>query len=96
MSGHQNVNLGLTMSFYIEPGVFIQILYDGSSHWLTVSVKHPEVPAFNSLYTSTSTKMQISNILYSDKPSMKVSFKDVKCSLGFYSVGFLPLPLQLH
>ena len=65
---NQNVSCGLTMSFDVEPGEFIQILHDGSSHWLTVStigVKHPEIQAFDSLYasTSTSTKMQIANLL---------------------------------
>ena len=100
MSGLQNVNLGLTMSFNVEPGEFIQILHDGCSHWLTVStvgLKHPEVHAFDSLYTSTSTstKMQISNILYSDKPTITVS-KMFKCSLAFQIVGSFPLLLQLH
>ena len=92
MSGLQNVNLGLTMSFNVEPGEFIQILHDGCSHWLTVStvgLKHPEVHAFDSLYTSTSTltKMQISNILYSDKPTITVSFKDVQMQSGFSDCG---------
>ena len=94
MSGLQNVNLGLTMSFNVEPGEFIQILNDGCSHWLTVStvaLKHPEVHAFDSLYTSTSTKMQISNILYSDKPTITVSFKDVQMQSGFSDCGLFSI-----
>ena len=87
MLGLQNVSCFLTMRFNVEPGEFNQILHDDSSHWLTVStigVKHQEVQAFDSLYpsTSTSTKMQIANLLYTKQPHIKISFKDIQMQSG--------------
>ena len=69
MWGLKNVSCGLTVTFNVEPGEFIQILHDCSTHWVTVStigVEHPEIQAFDSFNTSTSTstKMQIANLLY--------------------------------
>ena len=48
VTGLQNVNLGLTKSFAVESGEFLQILHTGCGHWhviSTIGTQHPEVTA---------------------------------------------------
>ena len=52
-TGFQSTNAGLCMTFLIKPDEFVQILHDGSAHWVTISTigcKHPEVKIFDSHY----------------------------------------------
>ena len=53
INGLQNVNLGLTNTFEIQTGEFIQILHTGQGHWQcvvsTIGTKHPEVNVFDSI-----------------------------------------------
>ena len=75
MPGLQDVTLGLTLNFCVEPHEFIQILHTGRGHWLVVStigVQHPVVQVFDSLYTTVSTtlKKQIATFLTTMKPSL--------------------------
>ena len=48
----QNVTKGMTMSFYIQTGAFVQILHS-DGHWFTVSSSGgsiPTVKVFDSMY----------------------------------------------
>ena len=47
--GLQSVGCGLTMTFAIQPGEFIQILNTGQGHWVTISTigtTHPTVHVY--------------------------------------------------
>jgi Ulp1 family protease len=92
MSGLQDVTRGLTMSFDVQRGEFVQILHDGMSHWLTAStigMKHPEIKVFDSLKicTSAKTKMQIASLLHTMQPSISIFFKDVQMQSGLTDCG---------
>ena len=52
----ESVSLGITMSYNIQEGEFVQILNTSHGHWLiifTVGLKHPHVQVFDSLYYSS-------------------------------------------
>ena len=98
LSGLQNVNLGLTGSYAVETGEFIQILHNGCDHCnviSTIGVKHPIVNIFDSLYYSCTihTKLQIAGLLSSPEPAIKLQYMDVqkllgKADCGLFAVAF--------
>ena len=98
MPGLQDVSCGLVMSFDVEPGEFVQILHDGSGHWLTISTvaaQHPEVHVFDSLYhcLSTTAKMQVACLLYTECSHIALSFKNTQMqsgtsACGLYAIAF--------
>ena len=79
--GLQNVNLGLTRTFDIQTGEFVQILHTGHSHWHTVSTigtKIPEVNVYDSMYCfcSNHSKVQIASILETKHPAIRLNYLD--------------------
>ena len=96
MPGLQDVTLGLTWNFCVEPHEFIQILHTGRGHWLVVStigVQHPVVQVFDSLYTTASTtlKKQIATFLTTMKPSITLHFMDVQMQSGGSDCGLFAI-----
>lgn len=99
MSGLQNVTCGLTMSFNVQVGEFVQIIHDASrSHWVTVStvgLEHPHVHVFDSLFSqpSESVKMQVACLLYTEKTYISLTHMHVQrqhggSECGLYSIAF--------
>ena len=46
-------NFGLTDSFEVETGEFVQIIHTGEAHWnvvSTIGTQHPDVNVFDSMY----------------------------------------------
>ena len=83
LPGLQDVSLGLTMSFNIQTGEFLQILHTSQDHWLTVStigVQHPKVKVFDSLYHSVPAlaKAQIASLLCTEQSNIEVHIIDVQ------------------
>ena len=75
--GLESVACGLTMTFAVQPGEFIQILNTGHGHWVTVStigVAHPTVHVYDSLYSSAGTRLeaQISSLIQTEKPEISL------------------------
>ena len=76
-----------SMSFDVEPVEFVQILHTGSGHWITVSnigMKHAEVKVFDSMYkhVPTMVKAQISSLLATEEPAIKMNMMDVQMQSG--------------
>ena len=98
VGGLQNVNLGLTNSFEVETGEFVQIIHTGEGHWhvvSTIGTQHPDVNVFDSMYCHCPehSKVQISNLLMKQFDFTTTMFK---CSQVGQTVAFLPLLLWLH
>lgn len=98
VSGLQNVSLGLTMNFDVEPGEFVQILNNGLGHWLTISTigtPHPEVQVYDSVYmfASQRTIAQTAALLHTNHSAMTFSFMDTQkqcgqCDCGLFAISF--------
>lgn len=87
ISGLQDVTLGLTMSFEVEPGEFVQILHNGAGHWITISTvgtNHPGVQVFDSLYTTCplECKAQIVAMLATEHSSLQLKHMNVQMQTG--------------
>ena len=83
LPGLQDVSLGLTMSFNVQRGEFLQILQTSQDHWLTVftiGVQHPRVKVFDSLYLSlpTMAKAQIASLLCTEQNIIEVHIMDIQ------------------
>lgn len=96
VGGLQRVCLGQTMAYDIEAGEFVQILHDRRGHWLTISTigsSGTEVHVFDSLYPSTgsSVKMQISCLLHTEQPHIKLLIKDVQMQSGTADCGMFAI-----
>ena len=96
MTGFQNTNAGMTMTFAIEPDEFIQILHDGGGHWVmisTIGTKHPEVRMYDSLYCSLSSalKHQIAALLATKEKKISVHFMDVQMQAGGDDCGLFAI-----
>ena len=97
-SGFQSVTHGLTMTFDVTAGEFVQILHTGIGHWVTVStigMVHPTVRVYDSLYTSASTTLQsqIACILATKEAEITLNFMDVPMQSGasdcwVYAIAF--------
>ena len=73
VSGLQSVSCGLTMTYDVQPGEFIQVLNTGQGHWVTISTigtSHPTVRIYDSLYSSAGTqlKAQIAAVMAESHP----------------------------
>ena len=85
--GLESVARGLTMSFTVQPGEFIQILNTGKGHWVTVStggMPHPVVHVYDSIYSAASTSLeaQISSMICTREESILLEFVDVAIQSG--------------
>ena len=85
--GFESVACGLTMTFPVQPGEFVQILNTGRGHWVTVStvgVPHPVVRVYDSIYSSagTSLEAQVSSLIYTREESIYLEFADVPIQAG--------------
>ena len=84
ISGLQNVAIGLTMSFSIQTGEFLQIIDTTYHHWITIStigVQNPsEVRVYDSVYSSLPrmAQAQIACILFTQQCTINVKFMDVQ------------------
>ena len=82
--GLQNTVLGMTLSFKIHNGEFLQIINTSYQHWLTVStigIKNPaEVRVFDSLYDflPSMAKAQVASIMCTQQTTIKIQFMDVQ------------------
>ena len=59
--GFQSVNCGLTMTYDVQLGEFVQIVNNGQGHWLTIStvgVAHLNIFVYDSMYSSTSNYLK--------------------------------------
>ena len=95
-TGFQSTNAGLCMTFTIEPDEFVQILHDGSAHWVTISTiscMHPEVKIFDSLYCTLSPalKRQIAALLATKERKISVHFMDVQMQAGSSDCGLFAI-----
>ena len=96
--GLQSVCCGLTMTYDVQPGEFIQILHNGHNHWATISTigtTHPIINVYDSLYSHASThlKAQIAALLATEKSQILLQFMDVPvqagaCDCGLYAIAF--------
>ena len=92
ISGFQSVTSGLTMNFDVKAGEFVQILYTGIGHWVTVSTigtVHPTVSIYDSLYSSAGTALlsQIAGILSTKEAEITLKFMDVPVQSGASDCG---------
>ena len=71
ISSLQEVSLGLTLSFNVAQTEFVQVLHNGSGHWVTVST-------IGSSCTSTSTKVDVFDSM---PPSVSASLQNQVASL---------------
>ena len=81
ITGFQSVSLGLTTSFDVQPGEFIQII-KSRGHWVTVSMIgtiHPNIHVYDSLYSCAGTylKTQKACLLASEEPELQLSFMNM-------------------
>lgn len=85
--GLEPVACGLTMSYTVQPGEFVQILNTGNHHWVTASaigVPHPVVRVYDSKYSSagTSLEAQISSMICTQEENVILEFMDVPVQAG--------------
>ena len=94
--GLQEVGNGLTMSFEIETGEFIQILHDPNGHWLCIcntGAAPNEVFVYDSLFTSCSPEVvqAITCILQPTASSIILSFVDMHKQTGGADCGIFAI-----
>ena len=90
--GLQEVGNGLTMSFQIEPGEFIQVLHDPNGHWVCVSnigAAQNEVFVYDSLFSACSSEVvqAIMCILQPTVSTIRLSFVEVHKQSGGADCG---------
>lgn len=95
LSGLQDVSCGLTMSFQVEDGIFVQILHDPSGHWLTVSTIKAEPSTsfvYDSLYArpSAAIQQQVACLLKSQS-NIELKLVDVHLQSGASDCGLFAL-----
>ena len=94
--GLESVACGLTMTFAVQPGEFVQILNTGHGHWVTVSTigeAHPSVCVYDSLYSSAGTLLggQIASLIHTEKPEISLKFIDVPVQAGLNDCGLFAI-----
>ena len=94
--GLQNVNFGLTDSFEVETGEFVQIIHTGEAHWNVVSTfgtQHPDVNVFDSMYCHypEHSKVQISNLLMTTKNTIRLHYNNVQMQSGQADCGLFAI-----
>ena len=95
-SGLQSVSCGLTMTYDVQPGEFIQVLNMGQGHWVTISTigtSHPTVRIYDSLYYSAGTqlKAQIAAVMATEKQNLILDFMDVAMQSDSYDCGLFAI-----
>ena len=98
LEGLQNVNFGLTNSFEVETGDFVQIIHTGEGHWQVVSTigtQHPDVNVFDRMYCHCSehSKVQISNLLMKKKNTIRLHYNNVQMQSGRADCGLFAIAL---
>ena len=95
----QDVGCGLTMSFSIVKGSFIQILHDSDRHhWLTISNIGSDqaevVQVYDSMfsYSTSSLRAQVACLLHISKPNFVLNFVDVHKQVGHDDCGVFSVP----
>jgi len=96
VSGLQSVSCGLTMTYDVQPGEFIQVLNTGHGHWVTISTigtSHPTVRIYDSLYSSAGTRLkaQIAAVMATEKQNLILEFMDVAMQSGSYDCGLFAI-----
>ena len=91
-AGFQSVAMGLGANFNVQTEEFIQILHNGSDHWITITTivaKHPNVFVYDSLYSTVNESVitQISNLICTQNSSIRLSFVDVVRQSGISDCG---------
>ena len=94
--GLQNVNFGLTDSFEVETGGFVQIIHTGEAHWnvvSTIGTQHPDVNVFDSMYCHCPehSKVQISNLLMTTKNTIRLHYNNVQMQSGQADCGLFAI-----
>ena len=79
VAGLQNVELGRTLSFDVKKDEFVQVLHNGSDHWVTVSTigcGPAEVDIFDSLSPALtgSLERQLAALLCTDHQTITVKY----------------------
>ena len=98
VGGLQEPILGQKFLFDLCPKEFVQILHDGSLHWVTVSnilsgSDDSCVALYDSLYVSSPVKqieMQVASIIHSQKKKLSISWKSFRNKKVEWTVGYLP------
>ena len=86
------------MGFKVECGTFVQILYNGHGHWLTIpnigAESDDEVLVYDSLYPTVSTCVhkQIAALLHTNKRKIKIKIMDMQiqadtCDCGLFALA---------
>lgn len=96
--GFQQTCIGMTLTFEIQRGEFIQILHDGIGHWLTISsvgCHGAEIEVYDSRYPSIGAciRKQIAALLSSHEEKIIVKMMDVQmqaggCDCGLFAIAF--------
>ena len=95
--GFQNPLLGSVLHFKKECSKLIQILHDGSQHWLTVAYtpteKEPEVDIYDSVYVTINkhVKEQIATLLSTKYQIIKTHIMDVQKQVGSSDCGLFAI-----
>jgi Ulp1 family protease len=95
-SGFQDVTLGPTLAFKTEVDEFIQVLHNGSNHWITISTlgcRQGEVDVFDSLSPKiTSTmELQISALLATKTKNITLRHRRCHKQKGAFDCGLFAL-----
>ena len=98
LGGFQETCLGVSCGYTIETNDLVQVLHNGSDHWLTISTigaRQDEVFIFDSLYCSVSQsiKNQIAAILATTSKRIQLNFVSVQkqsggCDCGLFTLAF--------
>ncbi len=88
VSGLQDVELGLCMSFKYESGEFVQDINTTENHWITLSTigieKKSCIQVYDSVFNClpTMAKAQIANIMWSQESAIEVCFMDIQMQVN--------------
>ena len=94
--GLQDVSLGRTLAFDIQRSEFIQILHNGSCHWLLVTNIGAEkdcIFVYDSLYptVNSTTKRQIAALFATPAPRISLQFVDCQVQKGTNDCGLFAI-----
>ena len=89
--GLEPVACGLTMSYTVQPGEFVQILNTGNVTASAIGVPHPVIRVYDSKYSSagTSLEAQISSMICTQEENVTLEFMDVPIQAGILYIHVL-------
>ena len=106
LGGFQETCLGVSCGYTIETNDLVQVLHNGSDHWLTISTigaRQDELFIFDSLYCSVSqsVKNQIAAILATTSKRIQLNFVSVQkksggCDCGLFTLAFATTLVSGH